>query len=200
MCSATRPDRAQTVLNSQETLFEDRRLTRIPSFPHMSTDPSRQDQIDHLKDLIDGIRTPILTTIDTDGAPWGRPMAVQDREFDGDLWFFTRADSEKIRHIERNDRVGVAFAKPSDQEYVTMAGRATVSNDRDKIRALWSEPARAWFPDGADDPEIRLIHVEVDRAEYWDSPASVVAFALGYAKAVVTGETPDIGDNAKVDL
>ena len=47
---------------------------------------------------------------------------------------------------------------------------------------------------------IRLIHVEVDRAEYWDSPASVLAFALGYAKAVVTGETPHIGENAKVDL
>lgn len=166
----------------------------------MSDSPSRQDRIDHLKDLIDGIHTPILITIDDDGAPWGRPMGLQKREFDGDLWFFTRADAAKVEHIVRNPRVGVTFAKPSDQEYVTMAGRATVSNDRDQIRDLWSEPARASFPDGADDPQIRLIHVEVDRAEYWDSPGSVVTLALGYTKAVVTGEPTEIGENAKVDL
>lgn len=164
------------------------------------SDASRQDHLDHLKDLIDGIRTPLLTTIDDDGTPWSRPMAIQEREFDGDLWFFTRADSEKVAHIQRNARVGVAFAKPSDQEYISMAGIATVTNDRAKIRELWSEPARAWFPDGADDPEIRLIHVAVDRAEYWDSPNSVIAYALGYAKAALTGETPDLGDTAKVNL
>lgn len=163
--------------------------------------PSRQEQIDHLKSLIDGQRIAMLTTVDDDGAPWSRPMAVQDREFDGDLWFFTRADSEKTQHIERNARVGVAFSKPSDQEYVVMAGTASISNDRDQIQELWSEPARAWFPDGPDDPELRLIRVEADRAEYWDSPSSVVAYAFGYAKAVLTGEpASDIGDNAQVDL
>ena len=165
------------------------------------SDASRQDQIDHLKDLIDGIRIAMLTTVDDDGAPWSRPMAIQEREFDGDLWFFTSADSEKIEHIERNARVGVSFSKPSDNEYVVMAGTASVSNDRDKIRELWSEPARAWFPDGPDSPTLRLIRVAADRAEYWDSPASVVAYAFGYAKAVLTGEAAkDLGDNAQVDL
>ena len=165
------------------------------------SDASRQDQIDHLKGLIDGIRIAMLTTVDDDGAPWSRPMAVQEREFDGDLWFFTSADSEKIEHIERNARVGVAFSKASENEYVVMAGTASVSNDRDKIRELWSEPARAWYPDGPDAPELRLIHVSADRAEYWDSPASVVAYAFGYAKAVLTGEgAADLGDHAQVDL
>lgn len=165
------------------------------------TSLSRDEAVAKLADLIEDIRIAMLTTIDADGAPWSRPMGTQDVAFDGTLWFFTRADSEKVEHIERNAKVGVAYANPDDQDYVTMAGTARVLNDRGKIRDLWSEPLKAWFPDGVDDPELRLIQVDVDRAEYWDSPASAVVYALGYAKAVLTGQpATDLGDNEQVSL
>ncbi len=168
----------------------------------MSDTPlSRDEAVAKLADLIQDIRIAMLTTLDDDGTPWSRPMGTQDVDFDGTLWFFTRADSEKVDHIQRNAKVGVAYSAPDDQTYVTMAGTAQVLNDRGKIRDLWSEPLKAWFPDGVDDPELRLIRVDVDRAEYWDSPASAVVYALGYAKAVLTGEpATDIGDNQQVSL
>lgn len=167
----------------------------------MTDKATRNEQIEHLAELIDDIHVCMLTTIDDDGKPWSRPMGVAEVEFDGDLWFFTRDDSEKVTHIRHRPGVGVAFAKPSDQEYVTMAGRASVVDDRQKAEELWSEPLRTWFPDGLDDPHLRLLKVEVERAEYWDSPSSFVVYALGYAKARLTGETPDdLGDHEKVDL
>lgn len=168
----------------------------------MSDTPlSRDEAVAKLADLIEDIRIAMLTTIDADGSPWSRPMGTQNDAFDGTLWFFTRADSEKVHHIERNAAVGVAYANPDDQAYVTMAGTGRVLNDRSKIRDLWSEPLKAWFPDGVDDPELRLIQVDVDRAEYWDSPSSAVVYALGYAKAVLTGQpATDIGDNEQVSL
>lgn len=166
------------------------------------SDTSREDAIATLADLIADHHVAMLTTIDDDGTPWSRPMGLQDpSEFDGTLYFFSRDDSEKLAHIERNPKASVAFAKPSDQEYVTMAGTAAVENDRQKIRDLWSPSVKAWFPDGPDDPAIRLIRVDVDRAEYWDSPASVVVHAIGLAKAALTGEpADDLGENEKVDL
>ena len=160
----------------------------------------RQERIEKLADLIDDIRVCMLTTVDTDGKPWSRPMAVQEVSFGGDLWFFTRDDSEKIEHIERNRKVGVAFAHPGRQDYVTMAGTALVVKDKQKMEEMWSEPARTWFPDGPDSPHLRLIKVEVDRAEYWDSPSSRAVYALGYVKARLTGEPADFSENEKIDL
>ena len=164
----------------------------------------RRENIDKLAELVEDIRICMLTTVDTDGTPWSRPMATQEVAFGGDLWFFSRDDSEKVEHIERNRKVGVAFAHPGRQDYVTMAGTALIVKDRQKAEELWSEPLKAWFPKGLDDPHLRLIKVEVDRAEYWDSPSSPVVYALGYLKAQITGEKAGpggvVGENEKLDL
>ena len=165
------------------------------------TPTDRNEQVRKIAEMIADIRICMLTTVDTDGKPWSRPMATQEAEFDGDLWFFTRDDSEKVDHVQRNPRVGVAFAEPKNQAFVTMAGRALVVKDRKKMEDLWSEPLKAWFPRGTDDPHLRLLKVEVERAEYWDSPASPIVYAFGYAKAVLTGKpADDVGDHGRVSL
>ena len=71
---------------------------------------------------------------------------------------------------------------------------------RAKVKELWSESLRTWFPKGADDPDIALLRVTVDAAEYWDSPSSAMVHLYGYVKAVTTGKRPDPGENEKVDL
>lgn len=166
------------------------------------SDLSRDEAIQKLSDLISNHRVAMLTTIDTDGAPWNRPMGLQKPgEFDGTLALFTRADSDKVKHIERNPKVSLAFQKPGDNEYATMTGTARVTNDRQKIHDLWSPFVRAWWPEGPEDPSIRLVEIDVDRAEFWDSPSSMLVHAFGIAKAVVTGEpADDIGENAQVSL
>ena len=166
------------------------------------SDLSRDEAVAKLTDLIADHRVAMLTTIDTDGAPWNRPMGLQKPgEFDGTLYLFTIAGSDKVEHIERNPKVSVAFSKPGENEYASMTGTARVTDDRETIRDLWSPSVRAWFPDGPDDPNLRLIEIDVDRAEFWDSPASVLVHAYGIVKAVVTGEpAKDIGENAQVDL
>lgn len=169
----------------------------------MDNDAQRNDAIKKLADLVGDIRFCMLTTMDPDGRPWSRPMATQQMEFDGTLWFFTGADSEKVAHLQANPATGAAFARPDENEYVTMAGSGAVVDDRAKVKELWAEPLRTWFPEGPDDPNLRLIRVDVDRAEYWDSPSSFVVYALGYAKARLTGEPPGprlAGDNEKVSL
>jgi hypothetical protein len=72
--------------------------------------------------------------------------------------------------------------------------------DAAKQKELWSEPLRTWFPGGPESPDVALMKVEVDGAEYWDSPSSTFVHAYGYIKSITTGQPPAAGENDKVDF
>lgn len=149
-------------------------------------------------DLIKDIRIAMLTTSDERGAARARPMGLAQKDFDGTFWFFTRDASLKTTEIAAHPRVVLAFADTSKQHYVSVTGAARVVTDRTKIKELWTETARIWFPDGADDPELALIAIDVEEAEFWDSPSATVVMVYGYAKARMTGKPPKLGENERV--
>src|SRR6476620_8533715 len=88
--------------------------------------------------------------------------------------------------------------EPDDNRYVSVFGRAEVSHDRAKMEELWNPIHKAWFPDGLADPNICLIRVRVEEAEYWDAPSSTLVQLAGFAKALVTGKEADYGENEKI--
>jgi general stress protein 26 len=167
---------------------------------YMQNDAERNERIKKLAELIKDIKFAMLTTVEEDGSLRSRPMATQQTEFDGDLWFFTGASSHKVYDIDNNPHVNVVFAEPDDQSYVSISGRAYLVRDQQKAKDLWNPFYRTWFPDGLDDPDLALLKVEVTGAEYWDSPSSAVVHLYGLAKALVTGQRPQPGDNEKLDL
>ncbi len=154
---------------------------------------------DKLWSMIKDIKFAMLTTAD-DGDLRARPMAASQSEFDGTLWFFTRKSSHKVEEVNAEHSVGVTYAEPDSQNYVSLSGKATVVSDKQSIDQHWSEPLRTWFPKGKDDPDIGLLKINVTAAEYWDAPNSKMVHAYGYVKAVVTGEAPDPGDNQKINF
>lgn len=129
-----------------------------------------------------------------------RPMVAAQREFDGTLWFFTRAGSHKAQEVEARDRVCVSYADPDRQTYVSLSGNAVLMRDPALVRAHWGEAVRAWFPKGPDDPDIGLLRVDVTAAEYWDAPSSAMVQAYGYVKAVATGKAPEPGQHEALHL
>ena len=129
-----------------------------------------------------------------------RPMAVTQKEFDGKLWFFTHASSHKVAEVEHEQRVNLAYAHPGKQDYVSVSGTAKLVTDKAAIEKYWVESIRTWFPKGKDDPDIALLEVTVQQAEYWDAPSSAMLHAYGYVKAVVTGEPPRPGGHGTVKL
>jgi general stress protein 26 len=158
--------------------------------------------IKKLGELIKGIRVAMLTTADEEGRLHSRPMANQDDVFDGTLWFFTESNSAKVNELQRDRHVNLSYADPSDNRYVSVSGTASVSKDRDKMKELWSPLHKAWFPDGLEDPNIALLRVEVEKAEYWDSPSSAVVRLFGFAKALATGKRygEEGSDHEKISL
>jgi general stress protein 26 len=159
----------------------------------------RQESIQKLNDLIKDVKVAMLTTID-----WGilrsRPMQTQEFDFDGDLWFFTSSETHKTEEIEKDRRVNVSYAAPETNTYVSVTGTAAIVADRAKIEELWNPIYKAWFPDGLEDPNLILLKVAVEQAEYWDSPSSTLVQVAGFVKAMVTGERADGGENRKINL
>jgi general stress protein 26 len=162
----------------------------------MATDNTQRDA-DRAWDLMKKIGFAMLVTHDGDKLR-ARPMgAYLDRE-ENAIYFLTDARRHKDEEIARNPCVNLSFANASDQKYVSVTGTAVVSNDRAKIKQLFSTPAKAWW-NSADDPNIRVLKITPDDAEFWDSPGSVISY-VKMAAAAVTGTRPDIGDNRKVAM
>jgi general stress protein 26 len=138
----------------------------------VTQEADRADAIKTLGALIKDIKFAMLTTVEDDGSLRSRPMATQQAEFDGDLWFFTGASSAKVGEVQRDRQVNVSYADTDGQRYVSVSGTAQLVRDRAKIKELWNPIFKAWFPDGLDDPDLALLKVAVERAEFWDSPSS----------------------------
>lgn len=170
------------------------------TLPTQARTQGDREAADKLWDMIKSVRVAMMTTLDDNGLLNSRPMATLSHAGfdDGTLWFFTRADSPKVGEVAVHKRVNLAYANPDKQDYVSVSGVAETVRDPEKIRFLWRDIMTTWFPNGPDDPEIALLRITVDQAEYWDSPSSAMVYAYGYVKAKLTGEAPDPGENVKV--
>jgi general stress protein 26 len=148
--------------------------------------------------LAKDIRIGMLSTIDADGHFVSRPMAQQEVEFDGDLWFFAERDSRKVAHIKANPHVAVTLT--SNDSWISLDGDAEVVDDPAKAKELWNQWVAAWMPQGPEDPSVILIKVNGHSAEYWDTPGGRIASVISFVKAKVTGEPYDGGENERVQL
>ncbi len=170
----------------------------------MATEAQKSDfQI--LEEKIKDIRICMLVTSDRDGVLRSRPMATQkfdsDNVFKGALYFFTKEHSPKSQSIEQDQAVNLAYANPDSNTYVSVAGTAQISKDKQKMAELWTPALKAWFPEGLEDPEIALIEVNVDSAQYWDAPNGKLVQLAGFAKAILTGkEMKHDQSSKKLDL
>lgn len=156
-----------------------------------------------LFEKIKDVRIAMLTTFDEQHALHSRPMATIKPDADGSLLFFTDKESAKVYEVQKDSQVNLSYSSPSDNVYASITGRASVSRDEAKIAELWSEPMRGWFPKGKEDPNIMILKISVDKAEYWDSPSSLLVKAYAYARAVVTGERSqddDVNEHAQVQI
>lgn len=159
-----------------------------------------QEGVERVGKLIADIRFAMLVTAAQDGSFDARPMATQKTEFDGTVWFLTGDDSRKVGEIANDAHVTLVYADPGNAKYVTLKGRAAVSNDRGKIHELWSPAYKAWFPQGEDDPRIRVLRVDVAEGEFWEANDSKIVRTVKYMAAAATGGAVKLGEHGKVNV
>ena len=162
---------------------------------------NESNDIEKLAKIVKNVKIAMLTTGISDGSLRSRPMATQRAPFDGrELWFFTDLDAAKVEEIAAEHHVNISYADPDKQRYASVSGLATLVRDRAKAKELWSPAVKAWFPGGVDDPNLALLRVRVQYAEFWEAPPRKVVQAVGFVKAITTGTRYNPGDNKKLSL
>ena len=160
---------------------------------------SREEAIARIGELIKDIRVAMMTTIATDGSLHSRPMATQNAPFNGEVVFLTSENSGKVDEIKEDAAINLCYSD-AKSSYVTLSGRASLSNDRALISALFSPMYKAWFPEGETDPSIRVLRVKVEQAEYWDAPSSAFLRKVQVLTRAATGGKTSVGEHAHVTL
>jgi general stress protein 26 len=129
-----------------------------------------------------------------------RPMATIEVEDDGTLWFFTDIRSIKVEEVSVEKTVHLVYAHPGKESYVDVWGKASVLTDRKLIKDKWKTIVKAWFPNGADDPNLGLLKVVPANIYYWDAETGKMVAFLKMAASVVTGKTLADGAEGKLKV
>ena len=153
------------------------------------------NDVDRVWELMEKISICMLTTHDGERIR-SRPMAAFVRRDEDTIYFLGDAHHHKDDEIHDNPNVGLAFADGS--KFVSVTGHASVSRDKAKIKELWGPSAKAWW-DSPEDPNIRLLTVTPDDAEFWEGPGKIVGM-IKMAAAAATSSRPNYGENRKVTM
>ncbi len=127
-----------------------------------------------------------------------RPLTAMPDKVTGVINFLVDAAGSRNWEVAKYPTVALAFMDTGKNEYLTIAGEASLSNDRARIAELFTPFAKAWWQ-SADDPAIRLLTVWPREAEIWEGPGKLVAGAIMLA-AAATHRRPAVGDHGAVRM
>jgi len=160
---------------------------------------TQTEKLDDLFDIIEDLSIGMLVS-ENAGELRSRPMKAFPDTHTNQLWFLTKLGSPKIIEIATDSDVNISFACPKSQQFVSISGKAFISRDQEKIGDMWSDKMALWFDCEKTDPNVAAIRVIISAAEYWDGESNAIARMWEIAKAKVTGDKPDLGDNETVRL
>ena len=159
---------------------------------------AEQEKIARVWDIIEKVGVGMLTTRFAGGLR-ARPLEARPDRDAGLIWFVTDARSGKEHEIEAEQDVGLVFIDPKDKAYLSITARAEVQRDHSKAAEIWKKTDDMWWY-GPNDPNVCVLRVQPLTAELWDGPSSNAVAAFDFAKARLTGQKPNLGENRKVTV
>jgi len=158
----------------------------------MKTETQTSAERTQLCQLIKHMQFAMLTTADDVGQLVSRPMAPLEMAADGSIWFFTDKSSAKSSQLKA---LNLAFTDADRGTYVSISGHGELVNDSAAIKRLWTPAVKPWFPNGPDSPNLCLIKIVPEMAEYWDAPDSKMVRMFAMAASIVSGKPIGLGEN-----
>ena len=164
----------------------------------MEKNLQNEEALAKLKKLADEIKICMFITNNNDN-DHTRPMATIEADDNGTLWFYTDIRSIKVEEVSKERIVHLVYSHPGKESYMDIWGNATIVTDRQLIKDKWSPVVKAYFPDGADDPNIALMKVQPTDAYFWESETGKMMQFLKMATAAVTGN-PKVAESSEGKL
>jgi len=160
---------------------------------------SEQRNGERIWDIIERVGVCMLTT-QAGGRLRARPLEARPDRKAGLIFAVTDVHSAKQDEIEAAPDVGLVVIDAKAKAYLSITARACVMRDTAKIAQVWRKTDEVWWPGGPSDPNVCLLRIEPLSAELWDGPASTARTVFEFAKAWLTGEEPNLGENRKVKV
>jgi len=161
---------------------------------------TQQEAINKFKELVKHESLCLFTTRLTQVPLTTRPMHVQEVCDQGNFWFMSDRDSDKNYEIANDNRVQLFISNPGNYEFLSLYGSASILRDREKIDKYWNEAAKAWFPEGKDDPRITIIKVTPEQGFYWDTKDGKLVSMIKILASALTGKTMEEGVEGTISL
>ncbi len=165
---------------------------------------AQENPREKLWELIKDIRFAMITHRHEDGSLHACPMTTANREGmneDKHLYFLLGKDSDLSRCLQHSSDINISYADPDKGSYVSISAKVSVSDDLAIKEKFYGPMAKAWFPDGPNDPNLQILIARVDFAEYWDVKENKLVQLFKMAKSAVTGERPEgMGEHREIRL
>lgn len=171
---------------------------------HGNTVQEQLQEIEHIKKArllaskINNIKIAMLTTLIGDGKANSSPMYTFELQDDGIIWMFISKESQKVKQIQLNANIVLNYSDPQQDLYVSVNATAELSEDAVKIQELWSDRFKMWFPYGIEDPNLALLKIVPQEAEYWDTPDLLLAQVVNLVKHTMGGSPYENGENKTI--
>jgi general stress protein 26 len=157
------------------------------------------DALSKIRELVKNIDFCMLSTQAAETSIRSRPMSSNgDIDDDGTIYFFTKNDSRLVDEIELNQEVNVSFTDSKNHVYISISGTAELISDKATQKKHWKPQLKVWFPRGVDSPEVLLVRVTMEEAEYWQSEGGLIAHTIGFAKSLLGGQPKNSGEHGKI--
>ncbi|MGO3527903.1 pyridoxamine 5'-phosphate oxidase family protein [Glutamicibacter arilaitensis] len=127
-----------------------------------------------------------------------RPLTLIEANEQGELWFFSTADSEIVHEIRAQGLVNAAFS--GSKAWVSVSGQAQVVQDVAKKKELWNTAVETFASEGPESAQTVLLRIDADSAEYWENPGGAASLVAGWVKQKLTGKPAEPGDSNTVEL
>ena len=163
---------------------------------------SKQEQMDKIQAMVNDVKYTMMTTITDKNCLHSCPMNTTETSIGAkEIWFIGHKPSETVSNIKNNPEVNLAYTSEDDKNYLSIAGKAELVDDKEKLDELWSIFYNAYFEHGKEDPSVQLIKVVPHGAEYWANGNAIAsAFKVTAAAASNNAIDKSLGDNFSIDL
>jgi general stress protein 26 len=129
-----------------------------------------------------------------------QPMSAFCEPDSGQIWFFTRTDTDLAQQVGRGgDAMFIVQSK--DQGFqACIGGRLSQRFDPQRMDKYWGPIVAAWYPEGQHDARLTMLCFDATDAQVWLSETNPLAFGFQIVKANMTGREPDVGESRPIDL
>jgi general stress protein 26 len=166
---------------------------------HNREDLTARDAVKKMKELVEKAGACFFcTAVATSDSSGARPMAVQEVDEAGNLWFLSADDSHKNLEVSEDPSVRLYFQGSAHSDFLVLNGTASVSRDKARIEELWKPVMKTWFTEGMDDPRITAIKVSPTEGYYWDNKHGNAVAGIKMMIGAAVGKTLDDSIEGKI--